>query len=390
MILDKQVQNDSSRQLALPYENEINLSDVVFTIFRHKKIVLSIVAVFVCVALIYVFTVKRVYQVESILLPPEFEQIQPLTALNALKVSDVRKIDADVVFSMFLRNIESRALRKEFFNKFNVLKSFSDGVEGDLSDKDVNDIFEGFSSNLNVVKSKKATGLVYLTLDGENKDKIGVWLDDFVELVNKKTVEQLRNNLKAEVQLEIRNIKVEIKSKKEIYKRRRQDKLSILQENYLIAEKLGIVEHLFVPRVSNKPKEIIQKELENISKRLSNTDNLSEYMKGTKILEAEIKTLSNPISEFHIHGLRDLQEKLRKFEQSLNIDEVKLAAVVIDKRGVEKVEPIFPKRKLVVLLSLIIGGMFGVFSVFFLEFLSKIQSRINDSSSIDSAKLEGN
>ena len=343
------------------YDNEISLVDIIRVLLKRKKLILGITAVVVCIGLLYAFTQKRIYQVETILLPPSIENIQSLTALDS-------KVNSNTAFFNFIGSINTRKFKTEFFDKFNLLEALSSESSQVLTDKQKNNYFESFSKSLSVNFDKKSESAI-LTLEGLDQEKIGSWLDSLVVMANKETINQLVNNLQASINSKIKNLKINISSKRSIYKKRREDELGRLEEAYQIAKKLGIHDHLFVPNV-----DAISAELDNISNRLSNANNLSSYMKGTKVLQAEINALKNRKSDdIHIDGLRDLQEQLTRLE-SIKIDKSKLQTVTVDKKAVVDIEPIRPQRKLIVILSLILGGMLGIFGAFIMDFVSKFKS----------------
>lgn len=139
-----------------------------------------------------------------------------------------------------------------------------------------------------------------ITLEGTYDEKIGLWLDNFVNMIS-ETVNQLIRNLQASIDLKIKNLKVNISSKRSIYKKRREDKLARLHEAYQIAKEIGIHDY---------------DGMSNISAGNDLSVFLGEkkiYMYGTKMLQAEITILKNRKSDdMHIVGLRDLQEQLAR------------------------------------------------------------------------------
>ncbi|MBN4080093.1 LPS O-antigen chain length determinant protein WzzB [Beggiatoa alba] len=387
MDSDKQVQNLPAYQPTLVHEDEISLVDIACTLLRHKKLILGITAVSVCMGLLYAFSIKRVYQVEAILAPPTYEQVQ------ALNVVGIQNMSTNEVFSVFSKNLKTRSLRKAFFDKSNILESLAGETEKNWSEKEIYNVFEGFSDSLKVTNGKKS-GVINITLEGTEKDKIGVWLDGFIESVHHKTVKQLLRNLQIKVNSEVTELKAEITSKRVIYKKRRGDELSRMQEAYQIAKSLGIQDHLFVPDLKGNLKGIdgseevsstkIYRELNNIAKRLSSINNLSGYMKGTKLLQAEINALNNRTSDdSYIGGLRDLQEKLSKLE-AIKIEKNNFVAVLIDKKAVIDIESNYPQRKLIVMLSLVLGGILGIFGVFISEMFKNVKNFQNKEPNIGS------
>ena len=359
MKSDQQSTPLTAYQTQLAYEDEISLVDIFRVLLRRKKLILGIFVFVTCIGLIYAFAAKRIYEVETILLPPSFEDVQPLNVLNNTTAIP-NKVSSSNVFSKFLENANSRKLRKEFFDEFELLEMLSEEADPILTTKNINDNFEGFSKAL-IVKLDKKTNSARITLKGIHKDKIGLWLDNFIDLANQKTVYQLINNLDSIINSQIKNIKINISSKRSIYKKRREDELGRLQEAYQIAKNLGIRDYN-IGDMSSK----------NTSLSIYMQDKKT-YMQGTKMLQAEIDALKNRKSDdIHIVGLRDLQERLTQLE-AIEIDKNKLQTVFIDKKAVVSVEPIRPKRMLILILSIILGGMLGIITAFIMEFIGKLK-----------------
>ena len=359
MNSDKQSPNLTAYQPQLAYEDEISLVDIVKVLLRRKKLIFGITAFVVCIGLLYAFTQQRVYQVETILLPPSIENIQPLKVFGNNVGSN--NVGSNNVFASFKRNINSIKFKKEFFDKFNLLETLSSESTQVLTDIQKNNYFESFSKSISI-KSDKKSNSTSITLEGTHQEKIGPWLDSLVAMANQETVNQLVKDLQLSINEKIKSIKIDISSKRSIYKKRREDELGRLEEAYQTAKKLGL------------------REYNNTGTKLSNANNLSIYMKGvklymqgTEVLLAEIEALKNRKSDdIHISGLRDLQEQLTRLE-SIKIEKDKLQTVTVDKKAVVNIETIGPKRKLIVILSLILGGMLGIFVVFVFEFLSKLK-----------------
>jgi len=348
------------------YGDEISLLDIIGILLRRKRIIMVITVLVVSVGLVYALSQSRVYQVETILLPPSFEHIQQL---NVLKSDNVK---SDNVFKTFIATTNSRKFKQKFFNEFNIVDDLISSPNQRLTIKDKNDIFEAFSKS---IKHSSTTDGAKITLEGNNNKKIGQWLDSFVTLANRETIKLLVGNLKATINSQVASLKIRISSKRTVYKQRREDQLESLKEDYQIAKSLNITEHLFVPRVENTSKYAASTVLNGISNRLSNENNLSSYMKGTKVLQAEISALKNRKSDdFKITGLRDLQEKLTRLE-SIKINDDNLQSVIVDKKASIDVIPIRPNRKLIAIYSLILGGILGILVVLMLEFIDYYKNR---------------
>ena len=99
--------------------DEINLFDLVRVLLLRKKIIFGVMFAVVLIGIFYAFSQKRVYQVETVLLPPSLEDIQQLN------VVDVSKLSQGDVFSKFISNVNSRKLRETFFNDFKLVETLS-------------------------------------------------------------------------------------------------------------------------------------------------------------------------------------------------------------------------------------------------------------------------
>jgi len=189
---DKQAPNLTAYQPHPVYEDEISLIDIVNVLLRRKKLILGIMTLVIFIGLFYAFSQQRVYQVETVLLPPSFENIQPLNVLNS------NVVNSNAVFASFTKNINSRKLKKEFFDKFKLLETLSSESTQRLTDKQKNDYFESFSKSLSIKLDEKSNS-THVTLEGIYQDKIGPWLDDFIVMADQETKNQLVRNLQSNI-----------------------------------------------------------------------------------------------------------------------------------------------------------------------------------------------
>ena len=361
MNSDKQAPNLTAYQQPT-YEDEISLVDIIKVLLRRKKLILGVTATIVCIGLLYAFTTKRVYQVDTLLSPPSDKIIQ---TFNLNNLQNVNKND---IYSGFTKIIESRAFRNEFFNKSNVIETLSDIPESKMTSREINNIFEAFNDSLKVIKdTKNKENDIEITLEGTDKDKLGRWLDDFVAHANSATINQVVNKLRADVDYKIKKLTLEIKNKRLFYNQIRKDELGRLIEAYNLAKDLGIVEY--------KANKNVVSSKNTLSIYMGDS---KRYMDGTRVLQAEINALKNRKSDdIHIEGLRNLQEQLIKLE-AINVEKNNLEAATVDKKAIVNINPIRPNRKLIVILSLILGGMLGIFAVFIMEFMSNFKKQVDN------------
>jgi len=325
----------------------ISIVDVIFLLLNRKMIIFSIMIAAVCVGLYSALTIKRVYQAEVILTPPSFEQVKPLNLLD-------ESLTTDSLFKFFLESVESRKIQKEFFEKNNILDEYLKNLDGTPSIKDINSAFESFSKSIQVDINKK-TNFVKVSLESTDKNKVDIWLDDFIKKVGQETVEQSVRNLELNLDLEIQSLNNQISTKRSIYLQKHLDKITLLQESYQVAKTLGIEEQI------------------DAGKLYSSTSNLESYMKGTKILDAEINSLkARDLSEFNTASIRDLEEEVINLK-FLKIDKKTVKSVYIDTKAVGTTKIVRPDRRFIVMFSFIFGGFLAILVVFIIEFNNYIR-----------------
>lgn len=335
----------------------ISIINVIFLLLNRKMIIFGITTVVVCVGLFYALSIKRVYQAETIIAPPSLEYVQSLSALGA-------NVKTTSVFKSFLQVIESRKFKKEFFEKNNILDVYMKNSDDAPSIKDINKAFESFSKSIKVNNDKKSN-IVKVTLESIDKNKVDIWLDDFIKMASQETVDQLVKNLELNIALKIKRLKNDILSKRAIYSRKHLDEMNRLQEDYQVAKVLGI------------------REQSSASNLLSSTNSLTGYMKGTKVLQAKINMLkSRDINKFNIAGIRDLEENIISLE-SVKVDKETVKTVYIDTKAVGTTNIVRPNRRFIVMFSFIIGGFLAILVVFIIEFNNYIKRRVKNYSDLN-------
>ena len=312
-------------------------------------IIFWIVTVVVCVGLLYALSIKRVYQAEAIVSPPSFEHV------NSSRLA----INSDSIFDSFLQIVESRKLKKEFFENNNILDVYLKKSDDTPSIKDINKAFESFSKSIKVDINKKSN-FTKVTLESIDKNKVDIWLDDFIKMADQETADQIIGNFNLDLDLKIKELNNIILIKRKASLKRNLDEINSLQENYQIAKALGIGEK---SGASNLP---------------LNTNSLAayKYMSGTKILKEKINILKNRgVNQFTIiEGIYDLEERVANLE-SLKIDKKTLKTVYIDTKAVGTTNIVGPDRRSIVMVSFIFGGFLAILVVFIIEFNSYIRRK---------------
>ena len=85
--------------------------------------------------------------------------------------------------------------------------------------------------------------------------------------------------------------------------------------------------------------------------------------------------------------MSELQDKIKKIE-AIKIERNKIQTVIVEKKAAESIKPIHPNRKLIIIFSLIPGGLLDIFAVFIIEFISWFKVKFNSESNLNVAKNE--
>ncbi len=346
----------------VPYtdqNNEISLIDLWCVIVARKMLVLLSLLVAILLAFAYVFWVEPSYRAEAYLLPPQQKDIQALM-IDFQGGADlkVELYTPDLVFTAFLKNLKSKGLRREYFDINNLADYYL--ANNPHTDADIDRIFDKkFNGSMRVQSDKQNTPFTVVSFSDRDSNLAAQRLNQFINFANKRTARQLYRNANAIVQAEIKQIRDELSSKLKLAERRRFDTITVLKEAQRIADALGIKDASTFPKVMDK----------SPSGLAVNTAQVPLYMRGTSALETEISVLELRKSEEpFISGFRDLQEKLA-FMEAISIDYASLSAVIIDDPARVPYRMEKPNKKMIAILSVVLGVMVGVFLALAAEFL---------------------
>lgn len=314
----------------------ISIIDIIFLLLNRKMIIFWIVTVVVCVGLLYALSIKRVYQAEAIVSPPSFEHV------NSSRLA----INSDSIFDSFLQIVESRKLKKEFFENNNILDVYLKNSDDTPSIKDINNAFESFSKSIKFNINKK-TNFVKVTLEGIYKNKVDIWLDNFIKMADQETVDKLVGSFELDLDLKIKRLSNNILNKLVTHSKINLSEINRLQEDYQIAKTLG------------------GKGGDNVNDLPLRT---KDYIRGAKILKAKIDLLkSRDVSQFTTAGIYDLEEKIANLN-FLKIDKKTVKTVYIDTKAVGTTNIIRPDKRSIVMFSFIFGVFLAILVVFIIEF----------------------
>jgi len=320
------------------YDDEIDLFELWDKLWKQRIFIVAITVIAAMIALAYLLLIaKPVYQANAYLLPPLIQDVQELGVLNSNSNSNKVELVKSTYLS-FQQNLQSRQLRRDFFDNKKLLKLYSNS-DGEVDASSINKIFEEiFNKDLKVSIPKKGDS-INIQFELEARMLAAELLNEFIELSLSKTVNELVDSINVDIETQKNILNDRMAAMRKIALIRRQDRVTQLEVSLSLAVASGITE----ARVYDSANKL-------------NMD----YMRGAKVIENEIRILkSRKSDDAFIPELRKLDERY-SYLTSIKIDKEKIRPAIIDQPAHIPEDPIKPKKSLIMAISIVLGGMLGV------------------------------
>ena len=322
--------------------DEIDLIELVRGLWAQKWLIIGVTLLVTIGAAAYAFLSKPVYEAKLFIMPPTQNGIAELNYGRG-KSTELDTYSIQHVYDVFARNLQAESTRQKFFNEI-YLPSLDESQRKGALDR----VYERFSREL-VVKGpgKDTPDRFSVTVQGGNPVRATEWAKAYVERASEAAESELIKNVTTEASVRARNIEQRIVSLRETAQRLREDRIQQLREALKIAEAIGLT----TPTINSSAAVDITVD----------TGSKMDYQRGSKALAAEVNALESRASDdAFISDLRMLQMRYN-FYRKLNIDPERISVYRQD--GVVEVpeSPIKPRKSLILLLGIIVGGLLGGF-----------------------------
>lgn len=323
---------------SLTANDEISLIELVRLFYQKKVLIILTTLIGLVLGSLYILVSKPVYEVKTKITPAQQGDI---AALNHARSWNTKKsIDAEQVFLVLNSVLVSEHITNQFFNQF-YLPSLSSKQKDNFSPAQ---IYASFSKNfaliINPLLPSEHFSKFTVTIRGDNPQQVSLWLKQFINLVKEQTFSVILNDIKQQDLTKTIRLQHQIDSVREIAKLKRQDQIVKLQEQMNIAQ-------------------LASKE----DPSLFNRTLTKAYPASPGLLDAKIKILSTRQSDdAFIPNLRQLQTKLDSYKSyQVNLNNVSLFH--LDGKIDVPNTPIAPRKMLIIMVSLVLGFMAGLFGV---------------------------
>ncbi|AYG43994.1 hypothetical protein DV532_06610 [Pseudomonas sp. Leaf58] len=326
-----------------PNGNEdIDFSQLVRLIGQQKALVaLVTIAVTLC-AVAYAMLSTPFYEARVAVRTPTQDDISQVN-IGRGEGTGLQLLSAKDVYSVYLSNLQSQALRRKFFQEV-YLPSLADNARQGSQDQ----LYAEFNKTLAVTAVGPVAPDRYSVAVTLADPKVAAdWVTQYVQMTSDWSKQELAKDLRADALGKADRLSRQIQAARDAARKVREDQITRLTEALNIARSVGLEKP---PLISN-----------TLSLEVSaGMEGTLAYMRGSKALEADIDNLRKRTSDDpFVSGLRDNQLTMQFYRDlHLDTDAVRLyrqdGAIEVPDR------PVKPKKTLIVLLGVVAGLLLGV------------------------------
>lgn len=323
-------------------DDEIDLFELLGGLWKQKLLIILTAAIVTGGAGAYALLATPIYEAKVVVQPPSQSNISQLnygrggdSGLAMLSVKDV--------YDVYLRNLQSESLKREFFRKV-YLPSLPEEQRKGSQD----DLYGRMNGVLTVaVTSKETPNRYYVMANLPVAEQAAKWVVQYVQMAGEHAKREVIRDARGDAMIKANNLEQQIGAARESARDQRDDRIIQLMEALKVAESIGLEKP---PIISN-----------NLSREVSaGMDGSLTYMRGSRALRAEIENLRSRTSDDpFIDNLR-LRQQAIAFYRSLEVDpevvEVYRQDGVIDSPD----KPVKPKKVMIALLGVVAGLILGL------------------------------
>lgn len=321
--------------------DEIDLVELVQGIWRQKLWVVMVAIPVIALGLAYVMLVSPVYEAKLYIRPPTQNEIAQLN-FGRGEGTGLAPLSAKDVYSIYLKSLQSEAVRDKFFRN-----AFLPTLTQDERAGSRDALYTQFNSMLTVaLVARDIPDRYVITASLEDPRLAAIWVSNYAEMAADRAKEELLGGTRSDISILADNLEQQIRASLASAANQRADQIAQLNEALRIAKSIGLEKP---PIISN-----------TLSSEVSaGMGGALTYMRGTKALEAEIANLeARPSNDPYIPNLRERQEKLN-FLRNLKIDPSLVAMYQQDGAVSPPDKPVKPRKAIIMAFAVLAGIVIG-------------------------------
>jgi LPS O-antigen subunit length determinant protein (WzzB/FepE family) len=355
------------------YDDELDLVELAQTVWDGRWKIVAVVAL----------SVLSVFGYQTIQSQPNFEaltEVKPITSVEAERYRQSNalgffEVTPNTLLNLYIEQLDERTLFEEAIHKYQLLdiENFEDKQAYDEAVIALASSIE-ILPPINVDGTEREDVKRFWTIGFEYNDdakwkKVLLSVDSLANQSVQRILQQrFRTSLSVAKQkqiFELEDLDLLITNALEDYERTTSDRLVYLSEQASIARKLGVAKNTIEAQTFSAQNGMI-----------ANVETKTPfYLRGYEAIEKEIELIkSRTKKEAFVSGLLELEQKQRTLKQDKTLERADIlfastpimstndfsdVSVTVDATEIED------KKMLMLALSVVIGGMVGVFYVFF-------------------------
>ena len=338
-----------TRKEAEQLDDEIDLLELIESLWKEKVLIVAITAVITLIGLVYALLATPTYEAKVEILPPSISDIAELHKFDVFKSDQSQSKSQSQIFTDFLVILKSNQLRKKFLQEEGVMKSL---FENEITQQEA---LERLDKMMQLEVPKKGPkNEASFKLQYSNAELAAKYANQLVELAIEQYRMKISLAFNSQKDQKIKKLNAKKSSLIATHEARLHHEITKLKDAYLIAQKLNIIE----------PRESKDQTVNTKSSSSVITEELRYlYSQGTIALNTEIEILEKIKRNLKIvRGLIDIDQTLSLLNAS-SFDASKVKPINIDLAADTPEHRIKPKRTLIVILSVVIGGFLGIIFV---------------------------
>ncbi len=328
--------------------DEVRLWDLWRDFVARRRLVALVVVASLLAAAVYLVVTPAVYEAETFLLPPLPQQAlikskegelfpRVEEGLTGLPVTDVAR-----AYSSFIRALDSRTLRREFFDRENLAAVY---LGDDAPDPRAS--YLAFEQRFNaglIVTRPDGSDVARLRFEFPDAAEAARLLNDFVIFVAERSRAEILGTVDFELGARKVRLRKQLAEQRSLIHATTKDQIVRLEEAANIASAMGLYEQSAAMFAVRNDRDNEQQSVQ-----------IPLYLHGEKALRSEIEALRGRESvDPFIPELRVLESRLNSLER-FEIDREAFRVYRLDQSAVTPQAPIRPRRALVLLGALVAG-----------------------------------
>lgn len=320
-------------------DDEVDLLELLRGLWHERKWVSAVALAVTACAVLYALISPAIYETKISLFAPVSSQFADLNEQRA-QVAELAPLQAQDLYKVFTRSLESDELKQRFFNEVYLSASAGEG----LSRVEKQGLYRQMIGKLVILADKQNSARYTVSFQDHDPEQASHYLERYIDLANELARREVVNGSQLEAQAKAEDIQRSMQASKQTASASRQDRIAQLKEALKVAEAVGVV----------NPAPVTSQTFASDS-----ASGTLMYLRGVKALKAEIEALQGRVSdEPFIQDYRAMEEQYERIRQ-IHWDNDQVATFRFDGQIEPPVSPVKPRRLLILALGAALGLMLG-------------------------------